>query len=272
MMQRWSICPLFFLVLGHGLHTEAASLTESAHKQPPILLLDTTNSHCLVNVGGSSYNLTSVFPSPFFNATLSIDPHAPSFDTVSLIGSPCSVMAVDPAVPAEDQCQSNTRFCRIVTNWKHGVGRVVTVQSYVAGDSPLTAATVIPDGVSISYLGLGDTQVLLNIHCKKDTTNPTQPSVILESKKITLTWEHSGGCVSSMGSGAEPGSSSMSTAGLFFTMFFAGLCGYFVVGMAYNFAVLKIAHFPEILPHHELWITLVGHIMVCTAEIVVDLF
>ncbi|KAH9269361.1 hypothetical protein BASA83_008586 [Batrachochytrium salamandrivorans] len=139
--------------------------------------------------------------------------HAPSFDTVSLIGSPCSVMAVDPAVPAEDQCQSNTR--------------------------------------SVGLSPTGSMVLAVLLQCSRAFEYPLQ-----ERYHESYTTK--------CNTGVQKNYTDLGT--LWRSMWI--LCS----GMAYNFAVLKIAHFPEILPHHELWITLVGHIMVCTAEIVVDLF
>eukprot|EP00842_Homolaphlyctis_polyrhiza_P004058 jgi/Hompol1/4653/HPOL_001516-RA len=85
------------------------------------------------------------------------------------------------------------------------------------------------------------------------------PKVTVTPQKSTVEWTDPSGCavVKTIGSG----SSSMSATGFFFTFLFVGLFAYFVVGMVYNYAVLNIRRFPEILPHHELWIALASSIM-----------
>ncbi|KAJ8331545.1 type II membrane protein [Batrachochytrium dendrobatidis] len=225
-------------------------------QQPPAIFLDSSNPGCIFSINGLSYNLSSVFLTPFFNATLSEDFHAPTLDVVNLYGSPCSVMTVDQSKPSEDQCPTNTRFCEITTNWKHADARITNVRQYVAGDAAIAATTAISDGISLSYNGLNETMVILNIHCKKEIVAPSEPRVVIDLKQIQLNWDHAGGCGTSIPTGSSPGSSSMSTTGFFFTILFAGLFGYFIIGMAYNYSVLKISNFPDILPHHELWTAL----------------
>ncbi|KAI8923384.1 autophagy-related protein 27 [Entophlyctis helioformis] len=207
-----------------------------------------------LSVQSAVFNVTQLFGEPFFNVTLASLPHAPTVDTVVLVGNPCKKLTVDDSKPREDQCADDALLCEITTNWKHAEGRVTSIRT-LASTATVPVVAAIDQGISITTTMQDRPAVALNIRCKKDALAASNPAkIVAQANQITIEWEHAAGCPLSLPSGSVGSGSSMSTVGSFFTILFVGFFAYFVVGMAYNYTVLKISSFPDIIPHHELWI------------------
>ncbi|TPX34884.1 hypothetical protein SmJEL517_g02526 [Synchytrium microbalum] len=194
--------------------------------------------------------------------TESLDTPPTTTNTTTLINI-CRPLTLDEKIDKNDQCPAGTWICQIVTNFKNNIGRVTEVKPMAQGDFTMPKATLTSlwaGDLVLTFTGGSirgvEQKVNITMVCDTKATTVTTPSMICyDNNVLSMTWSNAAACgvTPDAGGGGGGGGGGMSGAGIFFLVIFLLLVTYCLVGSAYNYSVLRMTRFPEMVPNWNLW-------------------
>ncbi|KND03548.1 uncharacterized protein SPPG_01026 [Spizellomyces punctatus DAOM BR117] len=213
------------------------------------------------NVQQYIYDLSPLKPD--FNITTRKKPEAGDVVTweTTIAGSLCGPITTKFGADVQSKCSDNAWFCWMELLLREGEPPITLRAIQFAGGSNFRpephARGQALDLLFKASETKGSKTVNVSFICN-DNTSPGKPEKIEETDKlITIKWESKAGCPSTP-KNSPNGKGGMSTFGIFCLILFIGAIGYFVIGSAYNYTVLRIHRFPEMLPHWDFWSTLLA--------------
>ncbi|TPX70652.1 hypothetical protein SpCBS45565_g01622 [Spizellomyces sp. 'palustris'] len=218
--------------------------------------VDEYNCSNIVTGGGNVqqfiYDLSPLKPE--FNITIGkppADDDVLTWETTA--GSLCGPITTKFDDKVQRKCGDNTWFCWIEMILSVGGPPIPARVSQLAG-GPNFRPEPHARGQELDLLFKGSNKTINVSFTCNTNISPGKPEEKIEEtdKLITIKWESKAGCPSTP-KNSPSGKGGMSTFGIFCLILFIGAIGYFVIGTAYNYTVLR-----NMLPHWDFWSALLA--------------
>ncbi|KAJ3215225.1 Tetratricopeptide repeat protein 16 [Dinochytrium kinnereticum] len=218
-----------------------------------------------ISIGDNKYDI-SLLSDELFKASRS-EELPPTKNKIDTFFSLCKAWTPLKDIAAEDQCDKSTFVCEITTNVKESAKekeRVISVKPWTDGKTETFSQ--LEDGFAIKYGGgkyNGESLVVMvNLICSKDVKKGEPEILSVNKTTMEVRWKSSVGCKVTDAPKAGEDKKGMSGTGVFFLLLFIGVVCYFAIGTVYNYSVLRIHSFPDMLPNYDFWKACVERVIV----------
>ncbi|KAJ1896584.1 type II membrane protein [Kickxella alabastrina] len=231
-------------------------------------------------IAGFAYDLSALARDTILerNATT-----APTITNTKYVINPCAPLQSSPdSVPKIDQCPENAWVCRSVTNYKDKEGARLTEVNSVGGNSKsdeptLQATTSGSDRPAEFHWKMGGAEVDgvkwstdIKFVCNKGAKNEDSPKLVaLKDGLLELEWSVPAACAlgddgkdkapeddnKDGDKGGDKDGEETSGGGFFstvFSLFISGLVLYLVLGVMYNYLVVRATGM-DVIPNLAFW-------------------
>lgn len=250
------------LLMKHILLLSIIALVKSASILQPLANFDCTN----LNINSKHYNFSAL------NKDFTITKNSstpPTIETTTVRLNICDRLTQLPEYNALDQCPTNTWVCLMITNIKGDSPRVTQVRPISQGNFDMPKVTVNPlSGLDLvielaggSYNGVAQLANITMACDAKETDIKPPEDYKYENNVLSILWKTAAACGSDPNDDGGDRGRAMSGASIFFLVLFLIMITYCILGSAFNYTILRVHRFPEVLPNWNIWERLLGNIV-----------